>query len=112
MTDSEPGSSNHGGTAEPQVTAGLRWYFDHDPFPGHRIDTTMQLATASGAQAETVGVRGYADFDSNSKYLACFVPETAQPLPVCLALVNGVATLLTMFDGVEMVLSHRRHRTA
>jgi hypothetical protein len=103
---SEDSKAPQSSETEP-VPQSLLWYFDHDVHPGHRTDTTLDLQPGqAGVVPLTVRVRGYQDFMSNSKYLACFVPNAPHNLAACLRLILSVETLLTVFDGVTMIQSN------
>jgi hypothetical protein len=80
--------------------ATLREYFD--------TDFTRVLNSASTAQwryasiAGDAPVRVHFDFDSNAKFLSCYLPSDACHQAVIDALVDQVNDLLTIGDGLEV----------
>jgi serine/threonine protein kinase len=96
-------------TATPTVDVdpqSLNWYFLYDEHPGHRVDTHLDPVSSDGLRTIRVLLRGYMDFDSNARYLCCYVPDDPEVEGVALGLIDGVQTLLTVFDGTEMTMSH------
>ena len=80
--------------------ATLREYFD--------TDFTRVLNSAQPAQwqhagvAEEVPARVHLDFDSNAKFLSCYLPAGACHNDILDGLVDEVNEMLTIGDGVEV----------
>jgi len=85
----------------------LKWYFLYDEHPGHRVDTYIEPISPDGLKIVRVLLRGYMDFESNARYLCCYVPEDSDVERIVFGLIHGVEKILTIFDGVEMVVSHK-----
>jgi TIR domain-containing protein len=80
--------------------ATLREYFDTDFTRVLNAADTFRLQN----QDSTVEVRTrvHFDFDSNSKYLSCFLPECENPAGVIAGLLNSLDMLLALGDSVEV----------
>jgi hypothetical protein len=92
---------------EESTTRGMRWFFEHDYYPGHRIDTTFDLVTTGdNSTCLQIPLRGYQDFASNARSLSCFVPATEHAKNAVAVVVANKARLLQIFDGIQMIASH------
>src|SRR5687767_5676417 len=80
--------------------ATLREYFDTD---FTRVVNSAQQAhwQSDGAEGD-VPVRVHYDFDSNAKFLSCYLPARACRRAVIDAIVNDADQWLTIGDGLEV----------
>lgn len=80
--------------------ATLRQYFDTD-FT-NVLNTSGEFSCRISESEVIVIVRVHKDFDSNTKYISCFIPACSTPLDVCIALIKNVSELLTIADSVSI----------
>lgn len=80
--------------------ATLREYFDTDFTRVLNAADTFRFQSQDSAVE--VRTRVHFDFDSNSKYLSCFVPECENPVGVIAGLLSSLNMLLALGDGVEV----------
>jgi hypothetical protein len=82
--------------------ATLREYFDTDFARVLSVGKPLPVGSSTGNDAVQVQARVHLDFDSNTKYLSCFIPETSAPLSVSVALLKGIERIISIADGVEV----------
>lgn len=79
--------------------ATLKEYFDTDFTRVLNVAQPLTVASRSGDDPVQVQARVHFDFDSNTKYVSCFVPETPDPLSVSVALLKDIKQILSIADG-------------
>lgn len=82
--------------------ATLREYFDVDFNSNIHIANTFQLKS-DGQTIEYIG-RVYFDFNSNAKFISCFLPECNNPVSVCAGILKSLDQILAMSDSVKFQL--------
>jgi len=80
--------------------ATLREYFDTD-FT-RVLNSAQPVQWQHGGAAGQMPARIHFDFDSNAKFLSCYLPTDACHGEVCNGLVDQVNELLTIGDGLEV----------
>jgi hypothetical protein len=80
--------------------ATLKEYFETD-FT-RVLNTTSTFRLESQDSIVEVRTRLHFDFDSNSKYLSCFIPECDNPTAVLAGLLNSLDMLLALGDSMEV----------
>jgi hypothetical protein len=80
--------------------ATLREYFDTD-FT-RMLNAAEPLTVEGGTTRLEVFPRVHLDFDSNTKFVSCFIPDTPDPLSVVVALLKSLDRVLAIADGVEV----------
>jgi hypothetical protein len=81
--------------------ATLREYFDTDFQNILNVGNT--LTTSNATEKIDILTRVHQDFDSNTKYLSFFIPETKDCLNVLVGLVNILDKILAISEGVEVL---------
>jgi hypothetical protein len=80
--------------------ATLREYFDADFNSVLNVANTFQLKS-DGNTIECIG-RVHFDFNSNTKYISCFLPECDNPVGLCVGILKSLDQILSMADDVEV----------
>lgn len=81
--------------------ATLREYFDSD-FT-HVLNAAKPITLYfQNSPALEVQARVHMDFNSNTKYVSCFLPAHPHPLAACVGVLNNLGQVLAVADGVEV----------
>lgn len=81
--------------------ATLKEYFDNDFTHVLNVANSITLHFQNSPTLE-VQTRIHMDFDSNTKYVSCFLPSHPQPLLACVGVLNNLKQILANADGVEI----------
>jgi TIR domain-containing protein len=82
--------------------ATLREYFDTDFARVLSFGKPLPVRRPTGNDAVQVQARVHLDFDSNTKYVSCFIPETSDPMSVSVALLKGIDRVVSIADATEV----------
>jgi len=80
--------------------ATLREFYDTD-FP-HDLNFATKFTVQQGASSFEIPYRVHLDFDSNAKYVSCYLTNDAPILAVCQGIINGVARALADSDRTSV----------
>lgn len=80
--------------------ATLREYFDTDFTSVLNVANTFHVE-GDGSVINCIG-RVHIDFNSNTKYISCFIPEWDDPVGVSVGILNGLEQILSMADDIEV----------
>jgi hypothetical protein len=81
--------------------ATLRDYFDTD-FPHVLKACKPIVARFTGHDPVEIQACVLLDFDSNTKYVSCFIPETSDPLSVGVGLLKSIEQVVAIANAVEV----------
>ncbi len=82
--------------------ATLREYFDTDFARVLNAAQPLTVVRTTGDDPVQVQARVHLDFDSNTKYVSCLIPETSDPLSISVALLKDIERILSIADGLEV----------
>jgi hypothetical protein len=81
--------------------ATLKEYFNNDFTHVLNAGKPITLHFQNSPALE-VHVRIHMDFNSNTKYVSCFLPSHTNPLAACVGVLNNLEQVLAITDGVEV----------
>ncbi len=80
--------------------ATLKEYFETDFASVDKVSNTFRLA-GSSLTVEVIGSVHF-DYNSNTSYLSCYIPDCDTPLEVCVSLLNNFNKLLEIGNSLEI----------
>lgn len=79
--------------------ATLKEFFDKD-FPNTiNAEGSLSLQAEDASEVEVL-LWYHLDFDSNSKYLSCYIPKFHSPINVCIAILKRLESIFSSIEGI------------
>lgn len=84
--------------------ATLREYYNNDFNRLGNVFDTFHLTGVAGSTSLNLDapVRLHYDFDSNAKFISCFLSSTGHPLECCIALIHSLDKFLAIGSRIEI----------